>query len=77
MRGSAERGIQGWRLRKRLLVALLQTKQLLLQGELLVLRVELLNLALEGVVLVNLRVEHERDFVDLSQAHRVVSLMRC
>lgn len=44
--------------------------ELLLEDELLVLGVELVELALEYVVFIDLLIEHQGDFIDLKQTKR-------
>ena len=52
---------------KHLWLMLLEGGQLLLEEELLVLRVHLVHFAREGIVFINLLIEHQSDFVDLNK----------
>ena len=50
-----------------LLICLLERCELMLEEELLVLSVQLLDLALKGAIFVDLRIQHQSDFVYLIQ----------
>ena len=52
---------------EQLRLLLLDRGELLLEDQLLVLLIKLVKLSLEGIILVNLLVEHHRDFVYLSK----------
>ena len=54
----------------------LQRGNLLREHHLLVLVGELLDFALQGVVLVDLRVQHERDFIDLNRKKKSQMISR-
>ena len=56
---------KSWWAGKQLGLLLLDVGELLLEDELLVLSVQVVKLALKGIILVNLLVEHQRNFIYL------------
>ena len=60
-------GGEGWARIVGLLISLLERCELMLEDQSLILRFQLLDLALERIVLVDLGIEHQRYFVYLRQ----------